>query len=268
MISNCGRDENNKYRGGQAGDQTGGEWAVIKWYNRPWKCILRHPDAKVRKIIAEMAKAAAQNNKIGYDQNERYTFWQCLKASGYDPAKITVACEADCSSGVAAIVKAAGYRLEIKKLKNISIYCYTGNLRAALKEAGFEVLTDSKYLSGDTYLMEGDILLNDSCHTAINITTGVKAAETEAPKGGTTSTKIDVAKSKDRSLIGTYEVIASDFLSLRAGAGTGKTELVRMKPGEKVQCYGYYTEISGVKWLYIVYKEITGFSSSKYLRKR
>ena len=95
MISNCGHDENNRYKGGKAGDQTGGEWALIKWYNRPWKCVLRHPDAKVRKMISDMATAAAKNNKIGYDQSERHTFWQHLKASGYDPAGITVACEAD-----------------------------------------------------------------------------------------------------------------------------------------------------------------------------
>lgn len=74
MISNCGHDENNRYSGGKAGDQTGTEWRVINWYNRPWKCVLRHPNAKVRKMIASMAKAAAVNNKIGYDQSERYTF--------------------------------------------------------------------------------------------------------------------------------------------------------------------------------------------------
>ena len=272
MISNCGHDENNRYKGGKAGDQTGGEWALIKWYNRPWKCVLRHPDAKVRKMISDMATAAAKNNKIGYDQSERYTFWQHLKASGYDPAGITVACEADCSSGVAAIVKAAGYRLGIQKLKDVSIYCYTGNLRAALKAAGFEVLTESKYLTGDAYLLEGDILLNDSCHTATNVTTGAKASGTSA-SGGTAAgagkpVKVDAAQGKDKSLTGTYEVTASDFLSLRAGAGTGKTELARMQHGEKVQCYGYYTSVSGVKWLYVVYKGITGFCSSAYLKKK
>lgn len=153
MISNCGHDENNRYSGGKAGDQTGTEWRVINWYNRPWKCVLRHPDAKVRKMIASMAKAAAVNNKIGYDQSERYTFWEHLKASNYDPAQITIACEADCSSGVAAIVKGAGYRLGNEKMKNVSIYLYTGNMRAGLKAAGFEVLTDSKYLTSDAYLL-------------------------------------------------------------------------------------------------------------------
>ena len=86
---------------------------------------MRHPDEKVRKMIADMARAAAKNNLVGYDQSQRYTFWEHLKASEYDPAGITIACEADCSSGVAAIVKAVGYRLNMQKLKNVSIYLYT-----------------------------------------------------------------------------------------------------------------------------------------------
>lgn len=268
MISNCGHDERGKYSGGAAGDQTGTEWAVIKWYNRPWKCVLRHPDKKVRSMIAQMAKAAANNNMVGYDQSQRYTFWEHLKASNYDPAKITVKCEADCSSGTAAIVKGAGYRLEIQKLKDVSIYCYTGNLRAALKTAGFEVLTESKYLTSDAYLLEGDILLNDSCHTATNLTTGAKATETTttASNGVKVDVKVDAAQSKDKNLAGTYTVTAS-ALNLRAGAGTGKTILAEMPNGAKVQCYGYYTSVSGVKWLYVVYKDITGFASSKYLKK-
>lgn len=192
-ISNCGHDENNKYNGGKAGDQTGGEWKVINWYNRPWKCVLRHPDARVRKMIADMARAAAKNNLVGYDQSQRYTFWEHLKASSYDPAKITVKCEADCSSGVAAIVKGAGYRLGIQKLKDVSIYLYTGNMRAGFKAAGFEVLTASKYLTSDAYLLEGDIILNDSAHVATNLTTGSKAG-TGGSTGGTTAAKDYLSK--------------------------------------------------------------------------
>lgn len=181
MISNCGHDENGRYSGGKAGDQTGTEWQVINWYNRPWKCVLRHPNAKVRAMIASMAKAAAVNNKIGYCQSHRGTFWTNLADSNYDPAQITVACEADCSSGVAAIVKGAGYRLGIDALKKVSTACYTGNLRAALKAAGFEVLTENKYLTSDAYLLAGDILLNDNAHVATNLTTGSKASETSTP---------------------------------------------------------------------------------------
>lgn len=268
MISNCGHDERNKYSGGKAGDQTGTEWRLINWYNRPWKCVLRHPDVKVRKMIASMAKAAANNNLIGYDQLQRGTFWEHLKASNYDPAKITIACEADCSSGVAAIVKGAGYRLGIDKLKNVSTACYTGNLRAALKAAGFEVLTANKYLTSDAYLLEGDIILNDNAHVATNLTDGAKSTGTGAsnttPIKG--NTKVDVAHGFNKSLAGTYKVTASG-LNLRAGAGTGKSILAVMNHNEKVQCYGYYNDYNGVKWLYVVYKNIVGYASSKYLSK-
>ena len=173
MISNCGKDERGKYTGGVAGDQTGAEWHIIPWYNRPWNCVLRHPDKAVRDLIASMAKSAANNNNIGYDQGQRLTFWEQLKKVGYKVNSIKTKCEADCSSGVCSIVKAVGYRKGIKKLKDIPITT-THYMRAELKKAGFEVLTDSKYLTSDNYLLPGDILLNDSCHTATNLDTGKK----------------------------------------------------------------------------------------------
>lgn len=190
MISNCGHDENGKYSGGAAGDQTGAEWEIRTWYNRPWNCVLRHPDRNVGNMLADLARKAAQNNLVGYDQNQRGTYWQHLKASNYDPAQITIKCEADCSSGVAANVKAAGYRLGIKSLQNVSADCYTGNLRAALKEAGFEALTDSKYLTSDAYLLPGDILLYEGHHTATNLDTGSKAGSStpSTPISGDTYT--------------------------------------------------------------------------------
>lgn len=174
-ISNCGHDENNRYSKGKAGDQTGSEWHVINWYNGSWKCVFRHPNAKVRALIAEMARAAANNNKIGYDQSERLTFWKQLEKAKYHPEKISVACEADCSSGVAAIVKGAGYRLGDTKMQNVNPSVYTGNQEAALKAAGFQVLKESKYLTSDMYLLEGDILMSNG-HTCTNLTNGSKSS--------------------------------------------------------------------------------------------
>lgn len=176
-ISNCGHDENGRYTGGIAGDQYGTEWQIVPWYSRPWKYVFRHPDKRVRQLIADKARAAARNNCIGYDQGQRYTFWQQLEKVGYDPAKINFPCEADCSSGVAAIVKAVGYDLGIDALKGVSIYCYTGNLRAALAVAGFDVLTEGKYLTSDQWLKAGDILLLEGAHTAINLDDGVRTTE-------------------------------------------------------------------------------------------
>lgn len=172
MIANCGHDERNEYSGGVAGDQTGREWAIVNWYPRPWNFVLRHPDASVRKEIAELATEAANNDFIGYDQSERLTFWNKLKSAGYHPANIDSPCEADCSSGVAAIVKAVGYLLGITELKKVSIYSYTGNLREALKNAGFEVLSDADHTGSEDYLLAGDILLYEYHHTAINLNNG------------------------------------------------------------------------------------------------
>ena len=172
MIANSGSDEYGKYSGGSAGDQTGKEWRIIPWYNRPWNCVLRHPDPAVREKIATLAEQGANNNLIGYDQYERWTFWNQLKKVGYYPVNINTKCEADCSAGVISITWAVGYLLDLYKLKQLNA-TYTGNMRSGFRSAGFSVLTEGKYLTSDKYLMRGDILLNDAHHTAINLTTGI-----------------------------------------------------------------------------------------------
>ena len=194
MISNCGHDENGRYSGGSAGDQTGGEWQIIPWYNRPWNVVLRFENQQVAQMIADIARAAAKNNLIGYDQNQRTTYWQHLKASNYDPAQITIACEADCSSGVAANVKAVGYRLGIQTLKNVSVDAYTGNLRAVLKRAGAIELTASKYLTSDKYLRPGDVLLYEGHHTATNLDMGSNASWGTSDNPSTPSQKNYLSK--------------------------------------------------------------------------
>ena len=177
MIANSGHDENGKYYGGKAGDQTGGEWEIRTWYPRPWTNVLRYPDQAVRDLIASLAEEAAANDLIGYDQDQRGTFWKQLKACGYHPKDITVACEADCSGGVAAIVKAAGYLTGIRDLQDVSADMYTGNEIPELVDAGFVNLTDETVLTSDKWLYRGDILLCKGHHTAINLTTGARVVE-------------------------------------------------------------------------------------------
>jgi len=172
-ISNSGSDENGNYTGGQAGDQTGKEWRMRDWYNRPWTCVLRYPDQKVALKIAQLGIDAALNDRIGYDQSQNRTYLKQLKAVGWEPSKITVACEADCSAGVCANVTAVGHLLGIPALQNHT-GTYTGNMRSALTQAGFTLLTDTKYLTSGDYLLPGDILLNDGHHTATNVTIGKK----------------------------------------------------------------------------------------------
>lgn len=183
MLSNSGRDERGLYSGGKAGDQDGGEWSIIPWYQYPWDggwhCVLHHPNANVRKMIAQLATEAAKNDYIGYDQAERYTYWLALSKAGYYPRQISTPCEADCSAGVLANVKAVGYLLNDEKLKAVSIYGYTGTEKKILMDAGFECRTDAKYLIGDDYLYAGDILLNIYNHTCTCVTDGAKVTTPE-----------------------------------------------------------------------------------------
>lgn len=181
-ISNCGHDERGKYSGGNAGDQTGTEYQVRSWYNRPWLCVLRHPDEKVRETLAKIAKNAANNDCIGYDQSQRTTYYEALKAANWKPKNIKKKCEADCSSSTAANVIATGHQLGDRRLQGVNPNCTTSNLRDALKAAGFKVLTDYKYLTSDAYLLPGDVLLNDGRHVAINLTRGTKAGQKASEK--------------------------------------------------------------------------------------
>ena len=173
-ISNSGHDENNRYNSGAAGDQTGKEWELKGWYNRPWTVVLRYPDPAVGIKIAELGIAAALNNKIGYDQYQRTSYWTQLQKAGYDPSKITVACEEDCTAGVTANCKAAGYLMGITKLKNLATDTYSGNMKSRFVSAGFTALTAKKYIGESSYLLPGDILLYEGHHAATNISYGKK----------------------------------------------------------------------------------------------
>lgn len=215
MIVSCGHDENGKYRGGKAGDQTGTEYYKRSWYKPSygWDCVLRHPVASVGAYIASIAEKAAANNKIGYDQNERLTFYKALNAANWHPEYITTACEADCSSSTAATVIAAGYQSGMTALKNVSPSLTTYNMRSTLKAAGFEVLTDKKYLTSDAYLKAGDIILSDSHHVIINLTDGSKVGDSTGDKVG----------EKVAQYAGTVNV--NTYLNVRSGPGTSYSKV-------------------------------------------
>ena len=195
MISNCGHDENGKYHGGAAGDQTGGEWQIRNWYNRGWNCVLRYPDKIIAQMIANEAIDAANNNNIGYDQWNRESLWKELTVVGYRFADVKNKCETDCSNGVASIVKAIGYLTGNKKLQAVPISATTVNLKSFLVEAGFQCLTFSKYLTSENYLEPGDILLNwaPNGHTTIEVGNGKKKEQTNTT-GGTCTVELTVLK--------------------------------------------------------------------------
>ena len=222
MISNCGHDENGKYSKGKAGDQTGKEYQIRSWYSRPWDVCLRCTDPNVRKLITQLATDAANNNMIGYDQGDRYTFWEKLKACGYYPKLITEPCEADCSSSTLSIVKAAGYLLDIQELKKVSIYGYTGNIEETLLKTGyFKSLRDKKYLESEDYILASDILLCTGHHVCINITDGGRV-----DMDGWYESRIVVGQKG--------MLITAEELNLRMGPGVVYNKIGSVKRGDRL----------------------------------
>lgn len=89
------------------------------------------------------------------------------------------------------------------------------------------------------------------------------------PQAATQAVKVEAAQlyNKAYSKAWTVKVDADDDLNMRAGAGTSKPILAKLKKGATFRCYGYYTiQTDGTVWLYGVADGKTGFCSKAYLR--
>lgn len=245
MIANCGKDENGKYIGGKAGDQTGREWEIREWYDRPWDCVLRHPNPVVRELIAIYAERAANNPNIGYDQAQRLTYWQELEKNHYNPELISTPCEADCSSGVTANIKAVGVTLGLPELVEIDVKSCTWDMKKNFQKAGFKVYTAKKYIKSQDEIVRGDILLNEKSHVCTNLTTGKKiqnapvvTAEDIAAMAKAASEKYSKPQpipQKETKKTSTYEVFGlKTYLNVRK-APTNGAIVGKLYNGDKVE---------------------------------
>lgn len=265
-ISNSGKGETG-WVNQKPGDQTGAEWNIRSWYNRPWTHILRYPDRTVANLIATLGILAAKNDKIGYDQAARSTYFEHLKASEWNPSKISVRCSDDCSCGVMTNIYASGKILGIKKF--CTVYpgnVYSGNIRSYLSKMGFQTLTDNKYLSGVDYLLPGDILLCEEHHVATNLTEGKKATSAQTtPKERTLH--------EEQQWIGECTAIS---LNVRKWAGKDNPNIKSwpiLSKGNRVGVCDTIKATDGSDWYYIVIdnstleKPVHGFVSAQFIRK-
>lgn len=185
MAIKCGwasQDERGKASGGKAGDQTGREVKVGNWYSFGQNVVLRFKDRDKAKKAAACMKDLCEKNYVGYDQSQRTTLWDKLKALKWNYKKLKTPVETDCSALIAVCVNAAG----IKISKN----CWTGNLKAACKETGeFTVLIDKKYITSDKYLKVGDIILNEKAHVIMALEDGASANSSSTSKKSGTKQK-------------------------------------------------------------------------------
>jgi murein DD-endopeptidase MepM/ murein hydrolase activator NlpD len=90
----------------------------------------------------------------------------------------------------------------------------------------------------------------------------------EEPKPAQNTALHEPAMSFDKNLAGTYAVTPMVGLNVRKGAGMNKQLITTLKWDTKVQCFGYYTEVAGVKWFLVQANGFEGFVSSQYLVKR
>ena len=258
-IANSGSDENKAYTGGKAGDQTGREAELKKWYNRPWTVVLRYGDQAVALSIAKLGIAMCLNDQVGYDQGQRTTYWKQLQAAGYDPSKITAACEADCTAGVSANVRAAGYLHGIKALQDQPI-CSSRNMRAQFTKAGFSALTDSKYLTGTQYLLPGDILLYESHHAATNVTLGRSVTGQWNPAAASEPAQAEAAAADAAGEGPCVSILGS--ANIRKGPSTAYDAMGVARAGDRLKYFGFAHPDSG--WLLVEYAGATGWVSNKY----
>lgn len=267
MIGSARIDENGNATGGAAGDQKqtstpdyNGEISMQSMYthSQGWY-ILRPKSVTYANAIAAKMVTACNNANIGYDQNNR------LGVITYGVATTTKT-EADCSSLVRACIKEATGT----DPGNFT----TANEASALAATGLFEDKIAYVSQASTPVYNGDVLVTKTKGHTVVVVSGNPRSSTTTTASTTNSTTTkkatEAAKSYDKTLAGTYKVTATS-LNVRAGAGTGKTILVTIPNGTSVTNYGYYTAVSGTKWLYVqfTYNNVTyiGFCSATYLKK-
>lgn len=166
MITHASIDENGKIAGGNAGDQTGKEVCTRTYYNKGWNVVVRMKLSEMRERVADCMVKAAANNYIGYDQRQRMSLINYARNVSYDPSRVTVPCECDCSSLVTLACIYAGIREESLIVGGNA--ATTRTLRKRLQATGaVEVFTGKEYTASDKNLVRGDILIKEGSHTAV-----------------------------------------------------------------------------------------------------
>lgn len=159
-IGSARHDENGKYAGGKAGDQTGLEVATQKMYNYwskgGWVCY-RAKKPNVANGLKLAMLTACSNDNIGYSQSDRYG----IVRKGVDSKEPI---NADCSSTVRAC---------IKKASNVDVGDFTTfNEGIVLENSG--LFNKVGIVSTLSKLYDGDILVTKKKGHTVIVTSGYK----------------------------------------------------------------------------------------------
>ena len=217
MIGHASISEKGTTEGAK-GDSTGKEVCTRSWYSKPWGYMAIHPDPDVRERHARAIEQACSNNYIGYGQPDRNTLNTQAKAVGYDLSKIKTKCNCDCSSlqNVAAVASGA------PGVSYGSNGWTTSSMLAALKAAGYKIITDSAYLTSSAYCVRGAIYVKAGSHTVCGLSNGSKASKTlaKARASGSASSGAEEARILKRGMTGA-DVKAMQQGLIKAGYSCG-----------------------------------------------
>lgn len=183
IVGSARIDENGNLKNGKAGDQTRKEVSTQNYYThkKGWY-VSRAKSVAHANALATAMKQACDNNKIGYDQNERNGVITQLKKYG-SLDKIATATECDCSSLVrACIIQATG-----KDVGNIT----TANEASVLEASG--LFETKKSVNGEGMLYNGDILVTKTKGHTVIVVSG-RARSTVATSNTSTATKSYLSK--------------------------------------------------------------------------
>lgn len=171
IIGSARHDENGKYSGGKAGDQTKTEVSTQTYYNhnKGWY-VYRANSETVRTKLSEAMLRACNNENIGYSQSDRYSLEKYGTAT-------EVACNTDCSELVRVCVKeATGADIGVVTTATIGAKLEKTKLFTKLGKIGVQLSKDK--------LFTGDILCTcTKGHVVIVVQGADDGRETIVPDG-------------------------------------------------------------------------------------
>ena len=169
LIAHASLSENGTINGSR-GDQTKKEVCIRTYYQKPWTSVIRFKDPDMREKTAYAMERAAANNNWGYSQADRNSGLKEARKVGYDPGKVTVPVNTDCSALVTVACIYAGIAEEaLVKYANSAT---TSVLQSRLKATGeVQIFTTPDYTTKTDKLLRGDILLATGKHVAVVVQT-------------------------------------------------------------------------------------------------
>ena len=154
--------ENGKATGGKKGDQTKKEVKVAPYYNFGQTWVIRFRNTKRGKLAGKAAKLLAQNDNVGYAQDDRVSLYNECERINWDIDRINEIrkCNCDCSL---LIVCAINFAYGKRKLgcyyttKSLPTICNTFKTNFIKKDSAIKT---KKFKKGDMVGKSGHVIIN------------------------------------------------------------------------------------------------------------